>query len=316
MIQTLLNIRLKQVYRLLSQAGILRAIFIIGVFVFLLVYMFHAVEEQTGAYIATALFSITILVVHRSRPDFRFLEIHTLRPKAICFAEYMICSAPLIVTLLIYNWWLLVLAYLVAILIISQTASTSFFSTKSNQLLINLIPAECYEWKVGFRKTQYFIVFFWLMGAVGSFHIAAVPFAIFLIGFTIQSFYEKHEPYQVILALGQNQKFFLWNKVKWLVVLFSVLILPLTILFMYHNYDLWHLVGIEYLLFISWYVYTIFSKYAFYNPNGAFSSSQIYAMIGLLAFFIPLFLPLSWVMTIRFYFKSKSSLSLYLNDYN
>jgi len=316
MIQALLRIRLRQAYRLLSQAGFFRAIFVIGVIAFIIAYMFQAVQELSEAYVAVALFSAIIFGFHMRRSDSKFLEIHALWPKTVCFVEYVICSSLLIVALLIQGWWWLVLIYICIILIVSQTVTASFFSTKSSQWLITLIPSECYEWKVGLKKTQYVIILLWLAGALGSFHIAAVPVAIFLIGFIVQSFYEKHEPYQMILALGQSQKLFLWNKVKWLVVLFSVLTTPLIVLFIYHNSDLWYLLGIEYLLFISWYIYSLFSKYAFYDPNGTFSSSQVYAIVGLLAFFIPLFLPLSWVMTIRFYFKSKTSLSIYLNDFN
>ena len=56
--------------------------------------------------------------------------------------------------------------------------------------------------------------------------------------------------------------------------------------------------------------------FSFYEPNSKSPSVQIFSALGITCGIIPLLLPVIWLLSIRFYFKSKENLNIYLNDYN
>ena len=73
---------------------------------------------------------------------------------------------------------------------------------------------------------------------------------IFIIGISMFSFYEKCEPYQMIIVFEKNSKDFLLYKIKRQTVLFSILIIPLIFLFLFFHLDKWYIPIVEYFVFI------------------------------------------------------------------
>jgi hypothetical protein len=60
----------------------------------------------------------------------------------------------------------------------------------------------------------------------------------------------------------------------------------------------------------------ILTKYAFYEPNNKSQAAVAFGAIGALGGIIPVFLPVVWVLSVRFFFKSRENLKIYLNDFN
>lgn len=85
---------------------------------------------------------------------------------------------------------------------------------------------------------------------------------------------------------------------------------------MVFHHDIWYIPIIEYFIFISLYIYVILTKYAFYEPNSKSKAAQVFGVIGVIGGIIPVLLPVVWLLSIRFFFKSKENLNIYLNDYN
>ena len=92
--------------------------------------------------------------------------------------------------------------------------------------------------------------------------------------------------------------------------------MPLIIAFLFFYPDKWYIPISEYFIFITAHTYIILTKYAFYKLNDNSSGAQAWVAIGALGLIVPVFIPVIWLLSIRFYFKSCETLKFYLNDYN
>ena len=315
MIETIVKIRFKQIYRALIGLGLIRIIFLIGLFGFIVFVLFIETSKYPDSYYVTGLTALIILVVHAKRQDKLFLKTNFDNYKRICFVEYLI-SVSILITFLIFHFqWIPLLLLLSALYLIIQL-DLKIKKRNLNTKLQQFIPSECFEWKGGVRQTLFILVTLWMIGFCTAFFIGSVPIVLFILGIIPFSFYEKGEPYQMILAyeMGTNQ--FLFHKIKMQLLLFSVLTMPLIAAFLVFHFERWYIPIAEYFIFISLYIYLILTKYAFYEPNSKSTSAQIFGTIGAFSGFIPVFLPVVWLLSIRFYFKSKENLNIYLNDYN
>ncbi len=314
MIRALLKIRLKQIYRGIIGVGLIRFIFLVGLVVFLGFALYiKSSDKVTSQYIGAG-FLFLIMLIHFKRGDKLFLKSHFSNYKTLMLAEYIILSIPVLCCFFIHKQWVAIsqLTGLLIIINIDLKARNSNLNTK----LQELIPDDAFEWKAGIRKQFFIIVPIWIIAALTSFFIGSVPIAIFILGITILSFFEKCEPYQILLSFELNATKLLMLKVKRLLQLFSIIIIPLLILFIVFNPDKWYIPVTEYFIFCSLLVYTIMTKYAFYEPNIKSSAAQIYVAIGALGGIIPVFLPVVWLLTILFYSKSVNNLNFFLDDYN
>lgn len=94
------------------------------------------------------------------------------------------------------------------------------------------------------------------------------------------------------------------------------MLLPLVLAFVLFHPELWFIPVVEYVLISFILMYAIFLKYAFYKPNQQLIAGQIFTAIGALSLFLPFLIPLVWILSVRFYFKSISNLNPYLDDFN
>ncbi len=315
MIESFIKIRLKQFHRGLVGIGLIRIIFLIGILAFILFSLFIESSKYPDSFYVTGITAFILLMVQTKRQDKLFLKTNFDNYRLIYFIEYLILSSIVIAFLICHSQWIPILVLLSSIYLIIHLD----FKTKQRNLntrLQQMIPPECFEWKAGVRQTLFILIPLWIIGLFTSFFIGSVPIVLFILGVIPFSFYEKGEPYQMIIAseMGTNQ--FLAHKVKMQISLFSVLSLPLIAAFLVFHYERWYIPIIEYFVFSSLYIYLILAKYAFYEPNNKSTSAQIFGAIGAVSGIIPVFLPVVWLLSIRFFFKSKENLNFYLNDYN
>ena len=315
MIEALVIIRLKQFYRGLIGIGLIRIIFLIGLLAFIGLMLFIETSKYPDSFYVTGITTLIILMVHMKRQDKIFLKTNFDNYKLICFVEYLILASTIIAFLIFHFQWIPLLVLLSALYLIIHL-DLKPRQRNLNTRLQQLIPSECFEWKGGIRQTLFILITLWIIGICTSFLIGSVPIVLFIIGIIPFSFYEKGEPYQMILAceMGTNQ--FLFHKIKMQISLFSTLAAPLIAAFLIFHHEMWYIPIIEYFVFISLYIYLILTKYAFYEPNSKSSSAQVFGAIGAFGGIIPVFLPVIWLLSIRFFFKSKENLNFYLNDYN
>jgi len=315
MLRAFIRIRFKQLFRAIIEIGFFRIVILIGLIVFLGIYAFMLTEKSPNSMYISGITLGIIALIHTKRQDKIFLKTHFNNFRLILYVEYLLLSIPILAFLIWHLQWIPIAALLFTpgiIVFIDVKPTYRNLNTK----LQKLIPNTCFEWKAGIRKTFYATVMLWFAALSTSFYIGSVPVAIFGHGIISLSFYEKGEPLQMLLAYEKSTNHFLLQKIKVQLVLFSVLTLPLIIAFTVFHSEYWYIPTAEYLIFISLHIYTILTKYAFYTPNSISPAAQTFSAIGAVCGIIPLLLPVVWLLTVRFYFKSCENLNTYLDDYN
>lgn len=316
MIGAFIKIRFKQLYRAIEGIGFFRAIFLVGLFAFMGFVLFKQTEILPNAYYILGIYLLLIVLIQLKRQDKLFLKSHFKNYKLIYFTEYFILIIPLLVCLIYHYQWIstfILFPSLFLIVNLDLKLKRRDLNTKIQQC----IPYDSFEWKGGLRKSFLFLVPLWIISLATSFFIGSVPIAIFIFGIVALDFYEKSEPYQMILAYEMSTPRFLFHKISLQIIVFSFITIPLIILFMFFHYEYWYIPIAEYFIFISLNIYFILTKYAFYEPNTKSPTTVIFGTIGIVAtLFIPFLLPVIWILSVWFYFKSTDKLNLYLNDYN
>lgn len=315
MIKSFLQIRLVQTKRIAEQLGLPRALLLIGLLALAGVLLFSFAEDTSTATYVTVFFLSALLMLHLNRPDRFFLQTHFDRYKELYFVEYLVLGLPFIAAILFYGHFLLT-AVLIAGIIAILPLKLKMQQNTLNTALQRLLPDSCFEWKSGVRRSFFLIVPAWLLGLSFSFLIGSIPVTMVFIGIIIMTFYEKGEPLQMLLAFETRPKLFLKQKAGNHLLIFMVLMLPLFLAFVIFHAKLWYIPGIIFAVLTSILLYAICAKYAFYIPNSKSGAAGFFQALGATALFLPVFLPLIWLLTIRFYFKSIKQLNPYLHDFD
>lgn len=311
MIIAFIKIRFIQIYRGAKDLGLVRVLFLIGIILAILCSVFQGVNEGLNVMYLSLLCIFVIFFIHMNRQDKFFLKSHFVNYKWIYLSEYLILNLPFFVFYLYYALFLpmALLVFGIGVVInVKLSIKPRSFNTKFQQL----IPADCYEWKAGIRKTLIYVGGIIVLGISTSF-IQTLPIFIFILGVIPLSFYQKGEPYQMIIASEMSSRSFLLCKLKKDIFLTTFLLSPLIIVFMVFHYHIWYVLIAEYLIIISMHIYILFVKYAFYKEN---SKSPIVLLSFSFSVLIPFLIPVIWIMSIYFYYKSKKNLNYYLNDFN
>ena len=319
MIISFLKIRFKQFYREVSALGLFRVIFMTG-FLGFLVYGFLAQTTTTpDVYYVSGFYLVLIAALHLNRKDKLFLKSHFENYKMIYGAEYLLLTSPLLICLIYNQQWLSVLGTFLLLFLIINLNDNLKLSRKSRNLNTRLqqwIPDDSFEWKGGIRKYLVFLVAVWIIAMGTSFFIASVPIAIFILGVLPSGFYQECEPLPMVLAFEMKTNQFLFHKIKLQTLLFSIIVIPLIILFIVFHPEVWYIAVGEYIILVTLQIYMIVTKYAFYKPNTKSPAASTFGSVGAIGAMIPVFLPLVWVLGVWFYVKSFKNLNLYLHDYD
>ena len=315
MIQAFIKIRIKQVFRTMEGLGLFRIIFLAGLAGFIAFGIFIQTAELPNSFYTAGIYLMLIAWIQINRQDKQFLKIHFSHFRFVFFTEYFLLTIPLLIGLSYHKQW----SSLISVIILTLLIANINFKPKQrslNTLFQKLIPPGCFEWKGGVRKTFVLIFVLLIIGLGTSFFIGSVPVVIFVLGILPLGFYEKSEPLQMVLAYEMGTNRFLLHKIKMQSALFTILSVPLILAFLIFHPDKWYIPVVEFLLFLTLHIYIILTKYAFYQPNMKINGSQVFGAIGAMGIIIPIFIPVVWLLSIRFYFKSRENLKFYLNDYN
>lgn len=315
MIQAFLKIRFKQFSRTIQGLGLIRFIFLLALVVFSAFILFVQTSKTPESFYASGVYLMIIFFIQLKRADKTFLKIHFRNFRQILMMEYLLLTLPLFFCLFYHLQWVSVISVaLITVIIVNIDFKPSARSL--NTAIQRLIPPDCFEWKSGLRKTLFIILSLWVIGIGTSFFIGSVPIALAILGILLWGFYEKGEPIRMILAFEKGTNSFLIHKIKTHLAFISVLAVPLIAAFLFFHPDKWYVPVGEYVIIISTNIYVILTKYAFYQPGNKSNGAQAFELIGAIAMILPFLIPVVWLLSIRFYFKSRENLNFYLNDYN
>jgi hypothetical protein len=311
-----LHIRLKQMYRIALQIGLVRTLILLIPYAALPAAVYSAPAKEANACYAAGIWAAVLCFIHAGRTDRQFMQIHLDFPQWICGAEYAVLSLPLIACLLMRTWWLPALSLLTA------AFAAGFIKPRerrqpgrANLHMQAYLPYDAYEWKAGIRKYLPAIATAWLAGLSLSFLTPVTPVAAGITGLLAVEFYNRNESWQMLVSCRKSAGRFLWHKTVQHLLLFTALILPLIVVFLLFHPGVWYIILIEYAVILSIHVYAIALKYAFYSHNRRTVNYALLS-IGVLAGAIPLTTPLLWIFTACLFYRANTNLNFYLNDYH
>ncbi len=315
MILAIIKIRIKQIYRALSEIGLIRFVFLLIFIAFVEIFLFLASQDSKNAYYITGIFLFILILIQIKRKDKFFLQTHFPEYTNIFKIEYLLIATPLIISFLYYLKWQHLGIVILGVLLISYS---NYIPKKRslNTFFQTIIPNEMYEWKAGSRKLMFLIPPLWIIGLSTSFFIGSVPVVIVVIGISTLSLFEICEPYQMIIASEKSPRNFLNRKIQLHTLILTCILMPLVLAFVLFHTEYWYIALAEYILFISINIYFILIKYAYYEPNNRPISTQIMNITGAVSVIFPVLLPVIWLLSIIFYYSALKRLNYYINDFN
>gem|GEM_PF-489837 len=308
-------LQIKGIKRSFEGLGIFRFLFIAALVVGAIVAIATFLYKGENLEIAVAVNLLLIFLLQVQRKDKAFLTISFINDRKLLFYQYLFLSLPLLGFLLYHFDWFLLLITISGILIapfINIKIKKSNLNTKFQQW----IPDEAFEWKAGMRRFLLVMIAAWLSGLVFSFFTGAVPLAIFVLGMIPLKFFEIGEPLQILISSEKSPVKLIIGKFKNHTIIFMLISLPLMLVFSILHAEIWYLVVVEFVIFLSLHYYFTLLKYAWYLPNQKPGSIEVFSGIGVVGVVLPIFLPLVWLLTLWFYFKAIANLKQYLHDFD
>ena len=295
--------------------GLMRVVFLAGLSAFAGFVLFLETVAFPESLYSTGVCLAIITAIQVNRRDKTFLKINFLHYRLIFLIEYLFLLLPLYGCLVYHDKWIEALTAVPLVLMITgidyRPGLKSF-----NSVFQRLIPWPCFEWKSGVRTSLLLMIPVWIAGLVSSFFIGGVPVALYILGILPLGFYEKGESVGMLLASEMSAGRFILEKIKMQLFLFTALTFPLIAAFVIFHPDFWYIAVIEYVVMVSSHVFIVLTKYTFYQPNLKSGGAQVFGLVGAIGMIIPVFIPLIWILSVRFYFKSRQNLNFYLDDYN
>lgn len=307
-----LSLRIKQFIRILDELGVLR------VFILILAIGFGGkiLIPKLLINVYSTLIFVTLLIfiasIHFSRKDKKMLKTLQISRYRLFFLEYFFMSIPFFIILFLSTSYLYIFVTLIFIFLISLFNYTFSFKRKRVLLSLKFLPVVDFEWVSGMRKTWFYLLFFIFLGIGLSKHIFIIPLYFAAISIIIATFYFESEPKNFLSCFGLSANKFLKMKIFSSSRLFTILAIPLFVLFLFMHLD-----NVLLLLFtmFSSYIIIILSvvlKYAFYEPGKKLENNIIIISLSVFFFLVPYLAAIPLVLLIVYYRKAIRNLKLYL----
>lgn len=317
MIKQILFIRIKQTFRSIKNIGILRTLFVLFFIAYVSLITYNQFQQNLeGILIIVFLLSI-IFTIHVLRTDKNFLNNITLNPQFIYFTEYIFFTSPVILLCIVTSRIDLILYQIIGLSLISLlNVSYNFKKQNLNNFLIRLIPTDCFEVKSGIRQSFWLMVPLYFLSLGFTFWIGTAPTMMFFSLFFFISFYQECEPRNVLEINEFSPRKFLINKLLINYKIFTIIQIPLIILFMFFHIEYWWIVLIEYAFATIVLIFIILLKYTMYSPNEFLNANTILGVFATFSIILPFLLPVLILFTVLYYFKAIENLKQHLNAYN
>lgn len=310
-----LSLRVRQIYRNISSVSWIYQLILLAMLSLAIIGLSVKSSQTQGSLILPILLAFAIGSAHWLRPDFWFLKINFSNYKWLLFTEYTLWSLPMLVGLLFSPHYYLAPTYLLFLtVLVCFVAPIRNVNKKAKAL--KFVPEVLFEWKSGLRRSIYPILLIWLAGLIFSYHVGIGIMSIFLVGLATLDFYARCEPINILLARQQGHQAYLWGKVKGLLLVSSMLYIPLLISFYLFHPAQWLIPTVITLVMLSYQIYVLTIKYAFFEPNTKSSRHTVLRALGALVLVLPFILPAIWVLTVKLYFQSLDKLKHFLDDFD
>jgi hypothetical protein len=306
-----LKFRLKQIWRLFKEVGLLRALLLLTI---LVSFVFFELTDLISGYnlIAVLFYPLVILPFHFSRKDHGFLKKLALPQEAFFAAEYNILVLPYSLLLVYYQQWELILSghILTTIIIFIPSLIIEKKSNVNNQFN-KLIPEYLFEWRSYIRQHKFLLFFCFSLTALLSFYPYAMLIAILIAVANFSEVFNYLESKELIETYPQNSNF-LWSKLKDHSLFVHLLFLPLYSLFLSLHYEIWYLLVFILLIIELSVCFCLFYKYSRFGV----SRSVIHNQMPFAIFFIStlVFFPIGIFFVYLYWKKALKALPAYVRN--
>jgi hypothetical protein len=307
----LLQLRLRQIWRLGSTVGWLWIIALPILFIFFLVLL-SKLQSAHPALVYVFAFLLPVSF-HYSRKDARFLKKSGYRLPLIFSLEYLWLALIILlpVAILSGNWFPLIFAFpgaLALALLPMRKRHTHLLPP----IRIKFISVRAFEWVAGIRQYGWGLIIIYILGLAGSYWVAPPLIAILLFSILLPGFYDHCEPKEWMENLF-SQPNHLLKKSGQHALLLILFLLPLMIPFLFFSMDYWYVLLLALSASLLYLLFSIFYKYANYYPGRRKVQNGTVSGLMALGLFLPFTAPVAIGYICLLFFKAKNRLRLYLN---
>lgn len=317
MVLELLKLRLIQAQRILKSVGLLYTVLIFCTYLLIILKLFKSTQPESHQ-TAAILLIVSILSLHYSRPDKRFIYT-TFHEKArlVYIWEYNIIAFLFSFPLLFGpNYYLFLIVHF-AISIISLTEFKPLnISFSRTYLIFPFIPKQLFEWRAGMRKNQFLILPLYILAIALGFKFYGSFLILGVITIIISNFYNEAEPMNILLLNHLNSKEFIREKLITNLQFYLIFISPILLLYFlkYPEYLIFYIPLL--VIYILNFLVFILNKYKSYIPNKLNNSNNVIAGLLFVGMFLPFLFPISIILVFVYYKKSLTNIDLYFNAEN
>lgn len=304
-------LHLKRWGRILAELGPFRVLFLLALAALGFRWLY---EWYDDGYDFVLLGIIPLLhFLQASRKDHRFLHFTLgIKSTQVYAVLYTALALPFALLLLVEKEWVYGLSALGFAWLLAQFTPKAY---STDRLFLNIggfLPKRYFEWRTGLRQYGLAVVVLWLLGMGFGFHPAGPCLAIFFLTLNTSVFYLYSESKELLALYGNKPKTLLRNKIFGHLKLFSVLILPLVIIFFIFSMEYWYIMLYTLLAALVVNISTLLFKYAIYEPGMRLDNNQSLQALSMASFLIPFMPPVSVVLAIVNWRKAIKNLKVYL----
>ena len=302
-----------RIYRDIISVPILY-IFLFTVIAAILYVIYQQLNKTPNSYIVGVLSILVLLSVHTGRKDKGFCRHMMKMPQKLFITEYfMLCSPLIILSFMAESFYNIIFYCLLPVLIAYVPERKPRNSFKSRLFLFGVTSLEL----VGFiRKHLPFIMILITLSIITCF-IPFLPILILLLFLIFMNIaYNENEPLNILLLSEHDSMSFIMKKINDGFLLFLKLSFPTLILYSVFNFDTAWLVPVVPVIAYIAFTLHVGLKYTFYENDNSKTNIPAVAAIGILGIIIPIFLPLTIIQAISYFFQAKQNLNKYLYVYN
>ena len=311
---TLVKIRLLRAKREIRSLGLLYSLLFAALISGAVFVLYKQYLQRPNCWAAAGILLALAVVVQVSRTDKEFVFRQLPNPKRAVFTEYSLLSLPFTVPVLFTPHWYCFLVLTAGFLALAGWR----YSVSSRYTLFPWLSRftgkQNFEWTSGARKSLPALVLVYCL-ALAFCWVPVLPlFFLWGISLIAISFYQESEPLPLLRAFAIQPDKILKQKIVRHGKLLLLLQLPVLLLALLFNPQLWYVYvlfpPLQLLLLAS----AILLKYSSYEPNRKVSANMLLTSLAAFGTLVPALLPLPLFICFRYWGKAKERLQFYLHD--
>lgn len=303
------TIRLRQAFRVLQDAGWTYVFILLPLA--LMVYFFLLETSLAGEWPLTALaFLLAVGSLHFNRRDHDFLDRLGASPFFFRWIDYTLFFIPVLIGLLIVFCLKDILIVLAVLPLLAAIRPPEQLKLLASNFPVSFIPVQAFEWRAALRRYGWWLSVLYIIALFASrLPGAGIGFSL-LLAIIAAGFFDDLEE-KNMLETFRPVAGFLRRKLAWQALCYHGLLLPHYLLSLFFHSQYWYLPLAAAILGQSLLCFSLFYKYANWNPHQKKAYNQVALGIYSGSLIVPFLAPAAFVYCWVYYRKAKKNLNYY-----